>query len=46
MTRLEAFDDLKEMIITNINKDHIEYTTSDRLIMLDLLDDIERLLKG
>ncbi len=46
MTRIEAFDDAKEVVYKHIAQDHPEYTSSDKRIVLDLLDDIERLLKG
>ena len=46
MTREEAFDDLRETWEKYVDIDHPSYTTADRRQVEDLLDDIERLIKG
>lgn len=46
MTREECFDDLREVWETYVDIAHPEYTTIDKRLVEDLLDDIEALLKG
>ena len=44
MTRLEAFNDIDDIVRKYLKIEHPEYTTSEQHIVLDLLNDIERLL--
>jgi hypothetical protein len=45
MNRQEAFDDIRDVWEEYVDIAHPEYTTTDKDIASELLDDIERLVK-